>query len=376
MTFAPAKYNSVNAFLSQNITLENINKIKDLLNSLSYVVFILNENREIVYANESFLNDLNITEETLSKGIKPGEALSCIHHTEGPDGCGTSLYCKYCNLLSVILDVAVTKLPAVKETRITTKKNGVDEQLDLEISASALDIDGSELIVISAKDITDKKRKELLERTFFHDIINLAGSLEGIMETLEEMDDFNRKKFIQSAKRISSSLLEEIVSQQELVKAENNELSVNPEPFVMHELLADSVEKISHHDVAKGKDIIFTPPFDDEGIITDKVIFNRVMLNMLKNALEASQDGDKITLNIFKKRNNFMIEVHNGTVIPEKAQSQIFQRSFSTKGSGRGVGTYSMKLLGERYLKGKIGFTSAEKKGTTFSFEIPQILTA
>jgi signal transduction histidine kinase len=50
---------------------------------------------------------------------------------------------------------------------------------------------------------------------------------------------------------------------------------------------------------------------------------------------------------------------------------QVFQRSFSTKGSNRGLGTYSMKLLGENYMGGKISFESIIGKGTTFYFDLP-----
>lgn len=374
MAFAPVKYETVNAFLSQNITLENIDKVKDLLNSLSSIVFIMNEEREIVYASETFLSNLNMHQGDLLKGLKPGNALFCRHHQEGPDGCGSSLHCKCCNLSSVISDVMVSNVPQKRETRVSMLKNGIEEQIDLEITAAPLQIDEADLMVISAKDITDKKRKELLERSFFHDIINLAGSLDGIMETLEEMDEFDRKRFIQSAKRISNSLLEEIVAQQELVKAENNELIVHAKPYVMHELLIDSIENIKHHDVARSKKIIFHPPFDDEGIITDKVLLNRIVFNMLKNSLEASKEDDIIIVNVRKKGNNFIIEVNNSGMIPESTQKNIFQRSFSTKGDGRGIGTYSMKLLGERYLKGKISFKSNHKTGTSFFFELPQIL--
>jgi signal transduction histidine kinase len=47
----------------------------------------------------------------------------------------------------------------------------------------------------------------------------------------------------------------------------------------------------------------------------------------------------------------------------------VFQRSFSTKGTGRGLGTYSIKLLTERYLGGRVWFESAEGHGTTFHAE-------
>jgi sensor histidine kinase regulating citrate/malate metabolism len=63
--------------------------------------------------------------------------------------------------------------------------------------------------------------------------------------------------------------------------------------------------------------------------------------------------------------------VHNPDVMPEAVQLQVFQRSFSTKEpSGRGIGTYSMKLFGERYLGGKVDFVSREPEGTTFTLAL------
>jgi sensor histidine kinase regulating citrate/malate metabolism len=54
----------------------------------------------------------------------------------------------------------------------------------------------------------------------------------------------------------------------------------------------------------------------------------------------------------------------------------MFQRSFSTKGSDRGLGTYSMKLLGERYLHGEVEFTTSQEEGTTFRLILPLELHA
>jgi signal transduction histidine kinase len=61
--------------------------------------------------------------------------------------------------------------------------------------------------------------------------------------------------------------------------------------------------------------------------------------------------------------------------MPERVQLQVFQRSFTTKGgTGRGLGTHSMKLIGERYLKGKVSFASREPDGTTFTLAVPLVL--
>ncbi|MGA2077009.1 MAG: hypothetical protein ABSH52_26260 [Terriglobia bacterium] len=58
---------------------------------------------------------------------------------------------------------------------------------------------------------------------------------------------------------------------------------------------------------------------------------------------------------------------------------QAFRRSFSTKSPvGRGIGTYSTKLITERYLGDSLSFTSSEEAGTTFAVTLPrsrQLLT-
>ena len=75
---------------------------------------------------------------------------------------------------------------------------------------------------------------------------------------------------------------------------------------------------------------------------------------MLKNALEATSPSGTVTLACIETNDAVTFLVSNPEVMPQEVQLQIFQRSFSTKGeAGRGIGTYSMKLFGERYLGGR-----------------------
>ena len=66
------------------------------------------------------------------------------------------------------------------------------------------------------------------------------------------------------------------------------------------------------------------------------------------------------------------IWVNNPAVMPRDVQLQVFNRSFSTKGSGRGIGTYSMRLLVSRYLGGSVDFDSSEDRGTIFRVRLPR----
>ena len=106
-------------------------------------------------------------------------------------------------------------------------------------------------------------------------------------------------------------------------------------------------------------------------IWTDEVLLGRVLGNLIKNALEASDRGQTVTV-AFENRRQPLFSVHNPSVMPEAVQLQMFQRSFSTrKGRGRGIGSNSVKLLTEKYLHGKVWFVSREPEGTSFFVALP-----
>jgi len=77
-------------------------------------------------------------------------------------------------------------------------------------------------------------------------------------------------------------------------------------------------------------------------------------------------------MGVQRKNNDIMSWVCNSSILLEKVKYQVFKHSFSTKGRGRGLGTYSMKLLGETCLGGKVDFTSTEAEGTIFFIRLPK----
>ena len=97
----------------------------------------------------------------------------------------------------------------------------------------------------------------------------------------------------------------------------------------------------------------------------------RILGNLTKNDLEATPEGGVITLWCRQEGRGLSISVHNEGVMPEPSQLQVFQRSFSTKGEGRGLGTYGSRLLAERYLQGEVSFSSTKAAGTTFTVSLP-----
>ena len=99
-------------------------------------------------------------------------------------------------------------------------------------------------------------------------------------------------------------------------------------------------------------------------MVTDRVLLGRVLDNMLRNALEATLPGGTIRAGCHAAGDDVEFRVWNPGEMPRDAQLQVFQRSFSTKGNGRGLGTYSMKLLTGRYLGGTVSFHSSAAEGS------------
>ncbi len=233
---------------------------------------------------------------------------------------------------------------------------------------------GQPFTIFSLKDISHEKRREALERTFFHDILNTAGNILNASELMREDDDIeDRDYFLDLIYRGSEQLVDEIKSQRQLLAAEMGSLEITKQAVDPLSVIERIVAIFEKSDMATGKRITINPTVGRPTILTDTTIFGRIISNLLKSALEASFPGSGVSLTCQTHHNGWQVAVHNVTEMPRAVQLQIFQRSFSTKGLGRGIGTYSIKLFAEQYLGGKVSFESSPELGTTFYLWLPLV---
>jgi signal transduction histidine kinase len=213
----------------------------------------------------------------------------------------------------------------------------------------------------------------MLEKIFFHDVINIAGGLKGITDILITAQSHHEtEEYIKLVNKMGNELLEEIMSQRALSFAETGELQPIVTQVSSSQILKETSYYLSHHTIAQFKKILVAPDATNIIISTAEVLLKRVLINMLKNALEACNPGDEIKLDCKVAGDEVIFKVHNDGFMSEQVQAQIFQRSFSTHGQGRGLGTYSIKLLTEHYLNGSVGFSSTKDHGTEFYIKIPK----
>jgi signal transduction histidine kinase len=220
-------------------------------------------------------------------------------------------------------------------------------------------------------DISDQKRRRALERIFFHDVLNTAGSLGGYAELLQDSTGRDVEEFGSIVHQLAEQLIDEIQSQQTLLLAEHGELKPVRTTVPAHRMIFQAVQPFEHSAAVVGKKVRIVSSGGQMHVQTDPVLLRRVLVNMVKNALEATRPGSAVSIGCEQLGGRARFWVHNPEHIPNDIQLQIFQRSFSTKGRDRGLGTYSMKLLAERYLDGHVAFESTPEHGTIFSVDVP-----
>jgi signal transduction histidine kinase len=333
---------------------------------------LLDETRLIVYANKAFLK-LAATPEGEMLGKRPGEALGCVRCGLNAAGCGTSLFCRYCGAARS-LEASLGGGVATEECLISRRKAGrAEEPLELMVWTSPLRIEGADLIILAARDISAQKRREALERVFYHDIANTATGIEGLLELVEAEEGAEAARYRDLLRAASAQLAEEIAAQRALKSAEDGTLTAEPRVVDGRRVLEEALGLFAYYLYNRDVGARIDPDCERFELETDPVLLKRVLVNMIKNALEAAGRGETVRLSVARSGDRAVFSVGNAAVMSDEARARVFQRSFSTKGRGRGLGSYAMKLLGETHLGGQVSFTSSEGEGTTFRLSLPLV---
>ena len=80
-------------------------------------------------------------------------------------------------------------------------------------------VDGQQYSCLVLKDISDEKRRVILERVFFHDILNSAGALRGLSEVMRRAPVEDKDAVAEDIQIVCDRLIDEIKSQKELAAA-------------------------------------------------------------------------------------------------------------------------------------------------------------
>jgi len=340
-----------------------------VLEELPTPVLLVNRNHQIVYANRELLGMTGEDSESVL-GLRPGEAIRCENACVDDAGCGCAEVCSTCGAVTSILSCFQGQ-PNTSECRITRRGDEGMEALDLRVFSRPLQYGQENYALVHISDISAEKRRQNLEKIFFHDILNVVGSIRGFTEILLDYNLDNPREILEQLHDASQQMVEEVEAQRLLSRAEHGDIEPQREPLESLQVLERVVTLFKGHEVARGRELRIDPASCREIFISDHTLLVRALVNLAKNALEAIPSGEEVLLSCSVQDDRLAFHVRNPGVIPAEVQMQIFQRSFSTKGGGRGIGTYSVRLLVERYLGGGVTFISSASAVTCFTITLP-----
>ena len=350
--------------------------MQNILNAFPLPTALLDQYDKVVTVNINFLKLFVFPNGDHLLGKKPNEIFNCSYAIDTVRNNQVADRCQTCgtNLSTDGNKVICEKFTEKCNLAYVNENGELDKEHNLKVTTSPFTFNGEQFYLFSITDISNDVRRRLLERIFFHDVLNLAGNIIGIMDVINLVgkDDKESAELFELLRSTSQDLFNEIKYQRDLSAAENNELKPIFKPTSSLGILHSTKNDIVNSYVAVNREVLITSSSSDHELLTDGVLLRRVLLNMLKNALEATETGGKVVMGCEPiDQDSVRFWVHNDTSIPNDIQIQIFNQTTSTKGNNRGLGTSSMRLVGEKYLKGKVNFTSSEDAGTHFMIDLP-----
>jgi signal transduction histidine kinase len=226
----------------------------------------------------------------------------------------------------------------------------------------------------------DNLRRELVANVS-HDLRTPLATIQGYIETIlmkaDSISDEDKKKYMQtifsSTERLKN-LVEELF---ELSKLEARETVPNPEPFSIAELVQDIQQKNLIIAEPKKIDLSLKFPFDLPLVYADIGMMEKVLQNLLDNAIKFTPINGSITISLSPQKEEIFLSVKDtGAGINSKDLPHIFDRYQKAERTnmhdnvGLGLGLAIVKKILE-VNNISIDVKSAKDEGTAFSFKIP-----
>jgi len=149
--------------------------------------------------------------------------LNCNQTNGGRVSCGQSKHCNDCAVYSALRN-NFEENPSYSEMAII---NSIDDgnllNFNLQINATRIQLKNHDLLLLVIEDKTNGKRKEALERIFFHDVLNTANAVNGLSELMQEAESLTEmREYAEMLQESINELIHEINIHKDIHVAEKD----------------------------------------------------------------------------------------------------------------------------------------------------------
>lgn len=218
-----------------------------------------------------------------------------------------------------------------------------------------------------------------------HEFKTPLAVINSAVETMELVcrDELSvkEKRFLKVIKQNSFRQLRLVNNLLDITRANAGQIKMhksNIDIVLLTKLIVDSVNVYAQQ---KGVDIKYTTALKTRFIYLDEEKYERIMLNLISNAIKFTPKGNSITIRLFQKKIKkkdkiFLKVIDAGVGIPKEKQSLIFEKfgqvdsSLTRQAEGTGIGLSLVKKFVEAH-DGEIKVDSEIGKGSTFTVIFP-----
>lgn len=247
-------------------------------------------------------------------------------------------------------------------------------------------------VIKNIEKLNETLEENKLVTEFFSNISHeLKTPLNIIFSSLQMLDLYNnssdtnimikKKNYILVMKQNCYRLLRLINNLLDITKYDSGYITLHMKNENIVSAVEDITMSILVYAEDKGVDIIFDTETEEEIIAFDVEKIERIILNLLSNALKFTDPGGSIFVTISSDENNVIISVKDtGIGIPDDKKEQIFERfsqvdkSFRRNNEGTGIGLSIVKSFVTLH-GGSIKLNSELGKGSEFIITLPAIQT-
>ena len=239
--------------------------------------------------------------------------------------------------------------------------------------------------VVTFTDITilhelQEQREDML-RTVSHDLRSPLAVVLGQAELLArrlgqvglgEREQHGAQAIITNAQRMDA-MIQDLI---DAARQESGRLQLNYEPVDLGAFVLDLTRR--QPGALPWERIRIEAPAGLPPVWADPARLERILVNLLSNALKYSDPGTEVTVRLAHRNGEVVTSViDRGRGIAPEDQPRLFQRYFRTQAGGEqreglGLGLYITKMLVEAH-GGRIWVESEVGKGSTFSFSLPVV---
>lgn len=243
-------------------------------------------------------------------------------------------------------------------------------KMTISLTASSALIGKTQVRVVAFNDISseiaenEQESWSKLIRVLTHEIMNTVTPIASLSETLLKFDgvDDEVRNGLDTISQSSKGLIKFVDSYRNLTR-----IAPPVKKAFYFKELADRVMNLTNEQaLLSGVQCTYTEKTDDIILYADEGQITQIMLNLVKNAIQADAKTVEITAEINPSEHIIINVFNDGSPISKESQEEIFVPFFTTKQDGTGIGlSISRQIM--RMHNGTISLTRSDENGTIFT---------